>query len=118
MTLSSLSSLCKGLGSLSALILLGPDRIDVCLVGLALLQIHQVELPPTCIVLSWPVDVVFTVLQELHPVGDPSCNAGDGEKNWVHVSWKAHGSVNKSAVEVNVRVQLASNAISYTTYKY
>ena len=48
------------------------------------------------VVLSWTVDVVFGVIQELNPMGEPSGNPGNGEENGVHVCWEAHCPVDES----------------------
>lgn len=44
-------------------------------------------------------------------MGDPTCHSGNGEEDWVHISREPHGSVDESAVEVNVGVKLATDEV-------
>ena len=39
------------------------------------------------------------------PVSKPASNSGDGEKHWKQVCREAHGSVDDTGVEINVRVE-------------
>ncbi len=44
-------------------------------------------------------------------MGDPSNDSGNGEEYRVHVGWESHGSVDESAVEVNVWVKFSSDKV-------
>ena len=63
------------------------------------------------VVLSWSNDLVFWIIQELTPVGQPSNASWDHEQHWEHVSWEAHCFVNYTAVEIHVGIQLSLNEV-------
>lgn len=70
------------------------------------------------IVLPGSIDVVLGVSEEFYPMGNPSCNSGDGEEDREHIGRETHSSVNKSTVEIDVGVKLACDAESNKCYKY
>ena len=74
---------------------------------------HLDELPFAVpdVVLSWSVDVVLGVVEELGPVCDPADDTGNCEEDGVHVGGEAHGPVNKAAVEVDVGVEFSGDEI-------
>lgn len=63
------------------------------------------------IILSWSVNVVFVVIQELTPMGNPTYNSGNCEQYRVHICWEAHCSVDESTVEVNIWVKFSCDKV-------
>jgi hypothetical protein len=63
-----------------------------------------------CVVLPRPVDVVFRISKELHPMRYPPSNSGDSKKNWEHVSGESHSSIDEAAIKVDIRVELSTDA--------
>ena len=43
-------------------------------------------------------------------MGDPSCHSGNGEEDWVHISWEAHCPVDETGVEIDIWVEFPGNA--------
>jgi hypothetical protein len=99
------------LGSLSSFVLLGSDGFDVEVVVLSFRHFDELSFSIPDIILSWSVNVVFVVIQELAPVGNPSDNSGNCEEYGVHVGWEAHGSVDESTVKVNVGVKFSGDKV-------
>ena len=44
-------------------------------------------------------------------MGEPADHSGDHEEHWEHVGGEAHGFVNDSTVEIDVRVELSFNKV-------
>ena len=99
------------LGSLSSFVLLGSNGFNIEVVVLSFGHFDELSLSIPDIILSWSVNVIFVVVQELTPVGNPSDDSGNGEEDGVHVSWETHGSVDESAVEVNVGVKFSGDKV-------
>ncbi len=97
--------------SITALVGLRHYSIQIEAVILAFRRVHKVSLPIACIVLPRAVDVVFRVVEELDPVGDPAHHARNGEQDGVHVGGETHCSVDQSRIEVNIRIKLAGDEI-------
>lgn len=81
------------------------------LVVVSVVEGDEVAFGVADVVLSGSVDVVFGVVQEFDPMGDPSGNSGDGEEDGVHVGWETHGSVDEAAVEVDVGVEFSGDEV-------
>lgn len=75
----SFSLLPKLLSSLSPLVLLRSDRVDLVLVVCSLGKLNELALGISGVVLPGPVDVVFRISQEFDPMSDPSCHSGNSE---------------------------------------
>lgn len=65
------------------------------------------SLPIPNIILPRPIDIIFTIVKEFNPMGDPAGHSGDCEEDGVHVGGEAHCSVDQAGVEIYIGVQFA-----------
>src|SRR4051812_9670609 len=70
--------------------------------------------PTTEGTLRWPDvdlprsrDLLLLVEQHFLPLRQPTGHSRDGEQNGEEVGWKAHGSIDQSGVEVDIRIELS-----------
>jgi len=61
--------------------------------------------------LSRPDDFVLRVVHEFTPVSQPADHSWNHEKDWEHVCREAHGLVDDSTVEIDIRIKLSFNEI-------
>src|SRR6202011_5055871 len=61
--------------------------------------------------LARPADLRSGVFHHLFPVRDPSGQAADREQDREHLRREAHGPVDQTRVEVDVRIQLALDEV-------
>lgn len=66
------------------------------------------------IILSWSDNLVFGVIEEFIPMGEPSDNSRNHEQDWEHVSWESHSFIDNATVEIDIRIKLSFNKILIT----
>lgn len=71
----------------------------------------KISLGVADIVLSWPVDVIFRVVQKFNPMGNPSSNSWNCKENWVHVSGETHSPVDETTVEIYIRIEFSRDKV-------
>lgn len=71
--------------------------------------LYEGSLAITDIVLPWSIDIVFRIIKEFNPVGNPSCNSGNSKEDRVHISGETHSSINEPRIEVNVGIKFSGD---------
>ena len=72
---------------------------------------HKLTAGVALVDLAWAHNLVLGVLNELIPMGEPSCESGKGEHNREHLGGDAKGLVDDTGVEIDVRVKLALDEV-------
>lgn len=96
---------------LSSLIFLRANCLDIKVMVLSFWHLYELSFTISDIILSWPVNVILCIIQELSPVSDPSNDSWNCEENRVHVSWESHRSVNESTVKIDIWIQFSCDKV-------